>query len=192
MNGEVTDQVPTNLDLLRIVVQETVQKAISDMPMVGDTTIIVITPETTHSADWMMKAVISETLTHRDFRVITDQIPKNHATIPRFLYLVVDLNVAYPARHRNYLIGATRITRVARARLSFQLIDGKTDKVLWMCEETASRTDSFLKEELLLVQSDLYPFAKAAVQEEDINRVLEPIIVSGVVGGLIYLFFSNR
>jgi TolB-like protein len=190
--GGIGAEPPTNLELLHDVVKEAVTRAVGDMAVTNEMTTVVLVPETPHSAEWLMTTVISEVLSSRGIRVVTDRVSTNHTLAPRFSYLIVDLSVTYPDQRRDHLIGAKRVTRVARVKLSFQLIDGETHRILWMREETASRIDRFLKEDLLAVQSDLYSFAKADLYERSLSRVFEPIIVSGVVGGLIYLFFSNR
>ena len=43
-----------------------------------------------------------------------------------------------------------------------------------------------------ILQHDKFTFAKTELEEQTWGKFVEPVIVSTVLGGLIYLFFSNR
>ncbi|MEC7973604.1 MAG: hypothetical protein VX987_12995, partial [Pseudomonadota bacterium] len=62
----------------------------------------------------------------------------------------------------------------------------------WQDEITRLRADRIPKKQLEILQHSTYKFAQTDVEEQSWSKFVEPIVVSTVLGGLIYLFFSNR
>ena len=70
--------------------------------------------------------------------------------------------------------------------------DEEDDIVHWQDEITRVRQDQIPKKHLDILQHDKFKFAKTELEEQTWGKFVEPVIVSTVLGGLIYLFFSNR
>jgi hypothetical protein len=107
-------------------------------------------------------------------------------------FRVGELDVGYTRRWRKSLFGTAMVERSARAAIFFRLLDGRDGKILW--------TDSGR-----LQQKDVVPQKLLAELEDTpgqagprsggiggIGRVVEPIVVSGIVVGLVVLFYSSR
>jgi hypothetical protein len=72
------------------------------------------------------------------------------------------------------------------------LSDQRDDTVYWQDEITRTRQDQIPKKQLAVLQHDQFKFAQTELEEQTWGKFVEPVIVSTVLGGLIYLFFSNR
>lgn len=183
---------PTNLDLLHVVAADAARQAIGEMPVPDNAKMVVLAAESSHPGNWLIDQVVAEALLSRGLRSAANDTLGADRQGWLLSYRIVDLSVNYPAAKRAHVVGEMWVTRAAHAGVSFQLIDRATRRVAWSREVAGSAQDRFPRQELPLVQNDLFPFTKVDLKEADLSRVLEPIIVSGVVGGLIYLFFSNR
>ena len=62
----------------------------------------------------------------------------------------------------------------------------------WQDEITRVRQDQIPKKHLDILQHDKFKFAKTELEEQTWSKFIEPMSVSTGLGGLIYLFFSNR
>jgi hypothetical protein len=99
--------------------------------------------------------------------------------------------VTYVRRIRSFPFGVKGYERLVSMRASATLVDPATGDVRWARSATATSTDLVPKRDL----------AAAAGGSGGINpplpsgsgfRLLEPLIVLGVVTGLVVLFYSNR
>jgi hypothetical protein len=99
--------------------------------------------------------------------------------------------VSYLRRIRSFPFGVKGYERLAALRASLTMIDPKTGEVTWARSSSGSAVDFVRKRDLSF----------AAAGSGGINppvppgggfRLLEPLIVLGVVSGLIVLFYSNR
>ena len=70
--------------------------------------------------------------------------------------------------------------------------DPSSSRVLWTSDVGLGLVDRIPRSRVGLVEDPRYPELKAEVPERNANKVIEPIIVAGVVGGLVALFFQNR
>lgn len=186
------EAIPTNLDLLHQAVLDATLQAIGEMPVTDDAKMIVPVAESSHPGNWLLDQALAEALLARGLRAAVNDTVQSVKQGSSLSYRIVDLSVSYPATGRAHAVGEVWVARTARARVSLQLIDRATRRVEWSKEAAGSKQDRFPKRDLGMVQNDLFSFTKSDLKEADLSRVLEPIIVSGVVGGLIYLFFSNR
>ncbi len=53
-------------------------------------------------------------------------------------------------------------------------------------------TDSFPSNMLELIKSSTYPFTSPEFTPQDWSKAVEPFVVTGLITGLVYLFFSNQ
>lgn len=185
----------TNLDILKEAVREATLVATNKLLEEGipqDTT-VVIRSASNHKADWLVEDMLLDDLVARGLRVRVGEesaIPDSASL--ELSYRILDIGVEYPAQGRYYGVGRLWIERLIMVKLSFQLTDLATREVKWIHESEASRRGRFAYNRLSAVETKTYPFTKAKFEKKSWTRYLEPVIVSGVVGGLIYLFYSHR
>ncbi len=105
---------------------------------------------------------------------------------------IAELEVAYTRRWRKSLFGSAMVERSARAMLSFRLMDGEDGRVLWTDASRLEKRD--VVPQKLLAQLEDTPAAGERKRSGGggIGRIVEPIVVSGIVAGLVLLFYSSR
>jgi hypothetical protein len=107
-------------------------------------------------------------------------------------FRIGELDVAYTRKWRKSLFGTAMVERSARAAVFFRLMDAKDGKVLWADSGRLEKRD-VVPENLLAELEDTpdRPGARGAASG-GLGRVIEPIVVSGIVVGLVVLFYSSR
>lgn len=188
-------RTPTNLDVFTETVQEAARVATDRLGAEGGVadSSLVIRSAAAHKGGWLVEDVLTDDLVGRGFRVRVGENPVGSDSASLELsYRVLDMGVAYPRQGRSHGMGRLWVQRDVSVRLSFQLTDLATNHVRWIQEAEASRTGRFPHRLLSVVESKEYPFTHAAFEKKSWTRYLEPVIVSGVVGGLVYLFYANR
>ncbi|MEJ2722025.1 MAG: hypothetical protein P8181_12940, partial [bacterium] len=105
---------------------------------------------------------------------------------------VLDFDLRYPKIYRKYLIGGKVVKRRADVRLLAKLVDSGDGLVLWQGEASKTYEDQFPYSQISEVEAGLHEFSKPPREGRSWGKVVEPIAVSAIVVGLIYLFFSNQ
>ncbi len=100
--------------------------------------------------------------------------------------------ISYPDVYRSHLIGGKRVRRVASVRVLATLTDGATGEVLWTGEAERTHADEFDRGDAARVESGSYAFLRPGVPSGGWGKYVEPVFVTGIIVGLIYLFFSNQ
>jgi hypothetical protein len=99
--------------------------------------------------------------------------------------------VAYVRRIRSFPFGVKGYERLVSMRASATCVDPRTGSVLWARSASASATDFVSKRDLAYMAGGSAGFNPPLPQGSGF-RLLEPLIVLGVVTGLVVLFYSNR
>jgi hypothetical protein len=69
---------------------------------------------------------------------------------------------------------------------------GPDGRVLWFGEAQRERRDEFDYGDAARVEEGSYQFARPVMPSGGWGRYAEPVFVTGIIVGLIYLFFSNQ
>jgi len=107
-------------------------------------------------------------------------------------YRLLNFTLAYPDVYRSWLIGGKRIKRRANLTVATTLVDPRDGSVLWVGESSREYNDEFDNSDRGLVEEGNFSFTKPAVPSGGWGKYVEPVFVSGIVVGLVYLFFSNQ
>lgn len=100
--------------------------------------------------------------------------------------------VSYPDVYRSHLVGGKHVKRRADVRVHATLTDGQTGRVLWVGEASREREDEFDFGDSARVEQGLYQFSRPVLPGSSWGKIAEPVFVTGIIVGLIYLFFSNQ
>jgi hypothetical protein len=119
-----------------------------------------------------------------------DSVPRSTGLVLKFQDIAFDL--AYPDVFRSHLIGGKRVRREAAVRILATLTDGASGDVLWTGEAARTSADVFDADNAARVEQGSYTFAQPATPSGGWGRYAEPVFVTGIIVGLIYLFFSNQ
>lgn len=109
---------------------------------------------------------------------------------PTLAYRVSEMEFVYPRSHRRFGIGRQSVDRFARARIDFRLQE--QDAVLWASSVEYYVSDRVPKSALTYLASTQYEFAAPELPATHSFAYWEPVVVAGVVGGLVALFYSNQ
>ena len=104
----------------------------------------------------------------------------------------IAFQVAYPDVYRSHLVGGKKVRRTASVRVFATLTDAASGRVLWTGEAERSRADEFDKDDAARIEYGTYAFVRPAEPSGGWGKYVEPVFVTGIVVGLIYLFFSNQ
>jgi hypothetical protein len=110
----------------------------------------------------------------------------------RFSYQIIKMALTYPKICRRYWLGAKEVERRAEIGIFAKLIDMDSGDVIWVGDTAKSFDDTIDYSLLKRVEDENYVFTKPARDETSWTRILEPVVVTGIVAGLVYLFFSNQ
>ena len=128
----------------------------------------------------------SQRLLERGFTIVSDSTQVGEESM-RFSFRILDMGITAQSGLRG-----SNADRQTRATLALRLNRESDHIVYWQDEITRLRADQIPKKQLEILQHSTYKFAQTDVEEQSWSKFVEPIVVSTVLGGLIYLFFSNR
>jgi hypothetical protein len=104
----------------------------------------------------------------------------------------LEFAIWYPRIFRSFVIGGKRVERTANVAISATLMNLDDNSVVWVKEVSRESHDEFSYQKLTQVENDLFTFTKPERKATNWSKVVEPVVVSGIIVGLIYLFFSNQ
>ena len=107
-------------------------------------------------------------------------------------YQNVIFDLKYTDSHRSHLVGGKRVERRASVRITSTLSDPANGRVLWVGEAAREHTDEIDYGDAARLEQGTYQFNHPVVPATGWGRYAEPVFVTGVIVGLIYLFFSNQ
>jgi hypothetical protein len=107
-------------------------------------------------------------------------------------YQNVAFAIAYPDVYRSHLVGGKRVKRRADIRVHATVTDAKSGEVLWVGEASRESSDEFDFDDAARVEQGVYQFARPVIPGGGWGKYAEPVFVTGIIVGLIYLFFSNQ
>jgi hypothetical protein len=186
---EAQSAYPTNFELVRQAASKACLKLSRSLQdaAVGEATSVRAIGD--HAGNFLVESALSEVLTQAGLpvRVETDSIG------PLLEFEVVDLGIAYTDVRRRAWLGSRRVEREARARVFARLVDQSRSSIVWSNQVEDKVVDEVPHSELRGVEerSDA-DYLKATLPAQSWNKFVEPVVVSGIVLGLIALFFSNQ
>lgn len=107
-------------------------------------------------------------------------------------YQNVVFNVKYLDSHRSFVIGGKRVERSAAVRILATLTDPADGRVVWVGEAARDNNDEIDYGDASQIEQGVYAFNRPIVPAAGWGKYVEPVFVTGIIVGLIYLFFSNQ
>ncbi len=104
----------------------------------------------------------------------------------------VSFAIAYPDVYRSHVFGGKHVKRLADVRVHATVTDGHSGQVLWVGEASRESADEFDYDDSARVEQGTYQFARPVLPGGGWGKYAEPVFVTGIIVGLIYLFFSNQ
>ncbi len=197
------EAVKSNLDVVTQLATEVAEELLSGFRAHLTSEGINLAPYATNEAHEFLTNVFTRTLTERGFKAYSrihrasqgDSISKAYSGRMRAMTLefqAFEFSLSYPKIFRSYIIGGKKIRRRAEITVFAKLLDPGDQSVVWVGEASRSYEDQFPYSVRPMVEEGLFDFTKPPGEPTRWGRVIEPIVVSGIIVGLVYLFFSNQ
>jgi len=107
--------------------------------------------------------------------------------------IVSGASVRYTRIYRKKFWGKPLLEREAKVDLSLRAVDKKNGEMLWAGDLTALKRNMIPLSELEFVEQKGFLLGRPNRPiERGVRRWAEPIFVSGVIAGVVYLFYSVR
>ncbi len=190
----------TNLQMVSLVANTAFERAMRTAP-VDSGAHVVIAPAESHPLNFVVEHALLRDLARRGVSatvrrtvVPEDSLEAYSATgDPLLEYQLATARVSY-LRLVGWLpfSGRVKIERQALVEGMISMRDPRSANVLWSSDASYNLLDAFPKDRVPQVEDDRYTDLKSPVPSRNVDKVFEPVMVVGVVAGLVALFFQNR
>jgi hypothetical protein len=181
------ESVPTNLGLAHAMATEVATATLAELGAVlGDC--VFVAPRAEHAANGILELALAEAARRQGL-----QAAAGPGDCSRHLeFRVLELRIAYTGVDRSALWTRKEIERHGSCVLATRLLDAASGAELAVTQKEVLMADRFPYALRELVASPTYPFTTPELSERDWSKSAEPFVVTGMIAGLIYLFFSNQ
>ncbi len=215
--GQATREAyPTNLSMLREAAESAVTELFLGFDAPAGATLLV-QPGIEHEGNWFIEELILARLHDAGYNAYLQPTEEGAPPVPEetsldsddenpeagltaggpasdfvFRYRIVEFGILYPDSYRRSPLGSRRVQRHATVILSAQLLAGQQERILWIGQGDAERLDVVPSSKLSFLEGKAFPFAAPELETRGVGRFVEPALVTGIVAGLIYLFYTNQ
>jgi hypothetical protein len=184
----------SNLSVITELVRETISEAVDRMGLAeGSEVYVALLGQ--NDASWLVQSVLYEELTADGHAVmaggLTGAGEEGGPTRYEVAYRIVSCETSFPRAWREWVVGSRRVERKTRCDIHFRLSDARA-AVVWAGSVERERREIIPGDRLTELSTQGQPFASPEITTGGWDRVLEPVVVAGIVGGLIYLFYTSR
>jgi hypothetical protein len=150
----------------------------------------------TDDASWLVQSVLLEELTARGHSAMAGAMPaaeegEEAGGAYEIAYRIVSCETTFPRAWREWVIGSRKVERRAAVDVQFQLSD-HSGAIIWAGNVEREKREIIPASRVRELATPGQSFTTAEVEPGGWDKVLEPVIVAGIVGGLIYLFYTSR
>ena len=186
----------TNYEVLEKIAGEALEELAGNMPAIARETVILIRKEggVGSGIDKVFENELVRKMTKAGLRIASkisdsDQTESSEYV---FSYQIISYSLKYPDIGRSYWVGAKEVERLAEVGIFVKLLDSTTGEIIWVGESQKKYEDRIAYLLLERVEDPAHDFTMPVRDEIKWSRFAEPVIVTGIVVGLVYLFFSNQ
>jgi hypothetical protein len=190
----ITAVPKSNLTVISELTEEVMVEAVTRMGL-PEGSRLHLRQVDTHDASWLIKSIILEELTSRGHAVkaglmAVSQDPED-AVVYEIAYRVVYCQTSLPRSWRAWVVGARRFERRTAVDIRFELSD-QTKAIVWAGGVQRERREIIPGGRISDLEAPGQTFASPETEQGGWDKIFEPVIVAGIVGGLIYLFYTSR
>lgn len=190
------ETIVTNYAVLERISGEAIDELMGNMPAVEKGTLMLLDKERGVGAgiDTVFENELVRRMTDAGLRIATKPAAGEAAERSRFSfsYQIIRFNLQYPAIGRSHWIGAKEVERSAEVGIFARLIDSGSGEIVWVGDTQKKYDDTIAYSILERVEDPQLEFTRPQRNEIRLSRIIEPVVVTGIVVGLVYLFFSNQ
>lgn len=176
----------TNLDMLEVAVLNALEPVSEQVSAQGLET-VTLNIQSEHEGGWLIEQIATSTLGAAGVTVYTSREEEGWTLNLR----PMELGVTYAQVRRSWMLGGKQVPRLASCEIAATLVDPEGNVVLSfregsVIENTVSPSD------IIILESSTEKWANGEMSDEESGNILEPLVVTGVVTALVYLFYSSR
>jgi hypothetical protein len=176
----------TNLDMVETTVNdamESVAEQVSDQGVES----VSLSIQGEHEGGWLLEQIATSTLSSAGVTVCSVREEGGWMLNLR----PMEMGVTYAQTRRSWVLGGRQVPRVASCEISAVLVDPEGAAVFTSRE--GSRLESTVSpSDIVVLESSTEEWANGKLSEDESGNILEPLVVTGVVTALVYLFYSSR
>ena len=105
---------------------------------------------------------------------------------------VLQFGVHYAEAKRRMWVGGVEFTRIAGVYIRVSQLEGPSGRWIDMAKAEKHHWDRVSGRQRVLAEGAEYPFRSPTLHAPGLGTYVEPALVVGVVGSLIYLFYANQ
>ena len=184
----VWGQVPSNLDLLQVMVSRPVLEAVDSLSPTPER-IMIESESSSEMNNWLVQLIRKELLT-KNFSLLD----KSDTSNVDLTIVIEDLKsvIIYRGIDRDLLLRVSKYERSMETFLTFYIKNNR-ESILYTYSKRNEQKDVLSGSQLKEVESTFFPFSQGQKIESGImNKLIEPAIITVATAVAIYLFFSLR
>lgn len=192
---------PTNLEMVALAANAALERSLAAAPLDSGSHVL-LAPAESHPLNFVMEHAALRALAKRGVTTTVRRsiIPDDSlgavtaaAGDPVLEYQLATARVTYLRLVGGYVLPSRmKVERQALVAGGLTLRDPGGTRVLWLSDAGHNFLDRFPRSQLERVEDGRYTDLKANLPERNFGRLVEPVVVAGVVSGLVVLFFQNR
>ncbi len=190
----VTAVPKSNLAVISELTTEVADEAVARMGLPEGSRVLLKQVDT-HDANWLVKSILLEELTSRGHVVkagqLAAQVDPDGEGMLEIAYRIVYCQTSLPRSWREWVVGARKFERRTAVDIRFELSDA-TKAIVWAGGVQRERREIIPGARLADLEAPGQAFASPTAAPGGWDKIFEPVIVAGIVGGLIYLFYTSR
>lgn len=190
------EQTITNYEILEKIAGEALDELAVNMPSIASETVILIRKEggVSSGIDKVFENQLVRKMTGAGLRIADKTAAGDQTETSEYIfsYQIITYYVKYPDIGRSYWVGAKEVERLAEVAIFAKLLDSSSGEIVWVGEAQKKYEDRIAYSLLERVEDPDRDFTVPVRDEIKWSRLVEPVVVTGIVVGLVYLFFSNQ
>jgi len=191
----------TNLQIIQLVANAAVERALRSVPLDSGSH-VTLAPAESHPLNFIMEHAMLRELSKRRVTATVRRtlVPDDSlATLaiaerdPLLEYQLASARITYLRLIGGYVLPSrAKVERQGLVESGLVIRDPGTSRVLWTADASANIVDRVPRGQIKLCEDERFTDLKGEIPERNLGRYTEPLVVAGVVGGLVALFFQNR
>ena len=181
------EDVPTNLGLAHSMATQ-VAAATFDALDLPAGACVRLTARSEHAGNPLLELALGEAARERGLSLA--EAGSGCSTALEFR--ILELQIAYTGVDRSALWTRKEIERHGACVLATRVLDTESGRERGTTQQEVVMADRVPYDLRELVSSPSYPFTQPELKERDWSKSAEPFVVTGMIAGLVYLFFSNQ